>query len=381
VSGPAPAAPLRVLQLLDFLRPGVGVPETLLLMVGPCRAAGVELHVAALHRETGDLGEELAALGVPLLDLDLGLLRRPRRLLRLLSYVRRREISVVHANEYRAIRLALALERFAPSLRVLGHLRVTGNVRSTGGRRERWLARNARRLVELVAVSQAVLDEFRLATGISGFGRVIFNGRPLARFADAAQSGARELARRALGLEPGRLVLVCAASLQASKDHATLLRAAAKLARDGPGFTLLLAGEGPAERELSELCASLELGDRVRFLGRRGDVPDLLACADLYVSSSLREGLPGSVIEAQASGLPCVVTRCGGPEEVVVDGTTGLVVPPGDADALARAVVTLSRDAGLRARMAAAARENARRFDLSRMVEAWVELYRESVAR
>lgn len=181
MAGAAP--PLRVLQLLDFLRPGVGVPETLRLMVEPCRARGVELVVAALHREPGDLGDALAAAGVTLVDLDFRRLRGARRAVALWRALRRERIAVVHANEFRAIELALKVDRVPPRTPILGHLRVTGNVRSTSGARERWLARHAPRLRELVAVSQAVLDDFRAATGLAQCGRVIWNGRPLERFA------------------------------------------------------------------------------------------------------------------------------------------------------------------------------------------------------
>jgi glycosyltransferase involved in cell wall biosynthesis len=102
--------------------------------------------------------------------------------------------------------------------------------------------------------------------------------------------------------------------------------------------------------------------------------------ADLYVATSVREGLPGSVIEAQASGLPCVVTRCGGPEEVVVDGASGRIVAVGDDTAVAKAIGELALDPGRRARMGEAARANARRFDLERMADEWCDLYRHSFA-
>ncbi len=377
----ASAARVPVLYLLDLLRPGVGVPETLRFLIEPVRAAGFELHVGALHREPGDLGDELAARAVPLLDLAAsGFASTLRRMARTGLYLRRHRIALIHANEYRAIHLALRLAQFAPRLRVVGHLRVTGNVRSSSGRRERWLARHARRMSELVAVSQAVLDDFRDATGLRDFGRVIWNGRPLVRFERAADPAERERTRRSLGIAEGVPLLICAATLQPSKDHPTLLRAAARLKQEGVAFTLLLAGEGPARGELEALAASLDLAPQVRLLGRRDDVPQLLSCADLYVSASLREGLPGSVIEAQASGLPCVVTRCGGPEEVVVDGESGLVVPPSDPAALSSALATLLRDAPLRSRMAAAARANARRFDLDRTVAAWSEVYRAALS-
>ena len=374
--GAAGAPPLRVLQVIDLLRPGVGVPETLRMMVGPARARGVEFTVAALHREPGDFGEELARAGVAVHDLDFKLWRGARRVAAIARIARNERIAVVHANEARAIELSLRARRLAPSLRVVGHLRVTGNVRSGSGRRERWLARNAPKLFEMVAVSQAVLSDFRDAIGLKDGGRVILNGRPLERFLAPLPPVERARRRAGLGVADGTALLLCAATLQPSKDHPTLLRAMAELAKGERPFLLLLAGDGPDHAALEEQARTLRLGERVRFLGRRDDVADLMKAADLYVMTSVREGLPGSVVEAQASGLPCVVTRCGGPEEVVVDGVTGSVVPVGDAVSVANVVVELLADEGKRAGMAAAARANAKRFDIDRMIDEWVALYR-----
>jgi glycosyltransferase involved in cell wall biosynthesis len=374
--GAAGAPPLRVLQVIDLLRPGVGVPETLRMMVEPARARGVEFTVAALHREPGDFGEELERAGVPVHDLDFKLWRGARRVFALRRIVRDERIAVVHANEARAIELALKARRLVPSLRVVGHLRVTGNVRSGSGRRERWLARNAPRLFEMVAVSQAVLSDFRDATGLKDGGRVILNGRPLERFLAPLPPAERASRRAGLGVPDGVALLLCAATLQPSKDHPTLLRAMAELGESERPFVLLLAGDGPDRAALEEQARALRLGERVRFLGRRDDVAELMKIADLYVMTSVREGLPGSVVEAQASGLPCVVTRCGGPEEVVADGVTGVVVPVGDAESVANVVAALLADEGRRATMSAAARANAKRFDLSRMIDEWVALYR-----
>jgi glycosyltransferase involved in cell wall biosynthesis len=370
---------LRVLQLLDRLEPGVGVPETLKLLVGPCRARGVDFAVASLHRGEGDLGEELARGGTPVHGLDFRFWREARRLWTLRSIVARERTPVVHANECRSIELALKLKRFVPKLRVLGHLRVTGNVRSGSGRREKWLAKHAPELDEMVAVSRAVLADYHTATGVKG-GRVILNGRPLDRFTAPPDPKERELRRSQFVVPGDAVLLLCAATLQPSKDHPTLLRALARLRVQGLPFVLLLAGDGPDRASLEALARELALDDVVRFLGRRDDVPALMRIADLYVATSVREGLPGSVIEAQASGLPCVVTSCGGPEEVVVDGASGKIVAVGDDTAVARAIGELALDAGRRARMGEAARANARRFDLERMADEWCDLYRHSYA-
>jgi len=216
--GAAGAPPLRVLQVIDLLRPGVGVPETLRMMVEPARARGVEFTVAALHREPGDLGEELGRAGVPVHDLDFKLWRGARRVAAIARIARNDRIAVVHANEARAIELALKARRLVPSLRVVGHLRVTGNVRSGSGRRERWLARNAPKLFEMVAVAQAVLSDFRDATGLKDGGRVILNGRPLERFLAPLPPAERARQRAELGVPDGTALLLCAATLQPSKD-------------------------------------------------------------------------------------------------------------------------------------------------------------------
>jgi glycosyltransferase involved in cell wall biosynthesis len=122
--------------------------------------------------------------------------------------------------------------------------------------------------------------------------------------------------------------------------------------------------------------------DKLVFAGWRDDVPELLCLFDLFVSSSIEEGLGTSVMQALASGTPAVVTDAGGLPEVVDDGGTGLVVPAGDAAALAGAVVRLLNDGGLRATMCDAACRTARaRFAPERMVEGTLAVYREVLAR
>ena len=159
------------------------------------------------------------------------------------------------------------------------------------------------------------------------------------------------------------------ARLAPQKDHRTLI-AAARLV---PEADFVVAGDGELRAELEQLAE----GTRVRFLGERDDVPELLASFDLFAFPSRFEGLCLAVIEAQAAGVPVVATPVGGIRESVVDGETGLLVPIGDAPALAAAIRRLLEDRDAARAMAAAARRRVRdRFSIDRMVEDTLRLYR-----
>jgi glycosyltransferase involved in cell wall biosynthesis len=174
--------------------------------------------------------------------------------------------------------------------------------------------------------------------------------------------------------------IIAVGRLKAPKDFLTLVRAVSALPEGSS--EALIVGEGPDRPRLEEEIRSLGLGERVRLLGERHDVPELLADADVFVLSSSSEGLPVSVLEAMAAGLPVVASRVGGVAELVVDGETGILVRPGDASALAAALSSLIADPAERRRLGAAGRARAEeRFDLEPFRRAHVELYSRELAR
>jgi len=144
-----------------------------------------------------------------------------------------------------------------------------------------------------------------------------------------------------------------------------------------PEVRLLLVGEGPSREGLEDAAQELGIVDRVHFLGFRDDVPRVLSALDCFVLPSLSEGLSIATLEAMAAGLPVVVTDSGGPSELVSDGESGLIVPPGDSSALAQALIAVLHDHDLAGRLGRAARRRADGFDLSVMVERYDALYRE----
>src|SRR5262249_51466003 len=137
-------------------------------------------------------------------------------------------------------------------------------------------------------------------------------------------------------------------------------------------------GEGPEEPKVRDVVRELNLEERVRFLGLRKDVARLLGAADVFLLTSTSEGIPLTVIEAMAAGLPVVGTRLGGMAEGGEDGSTGLLTPSGDAAGLAGHLGKLAEDPALRRRMGERGRERAReRFSEARMHEAYARVYEE----
>jgi glycosyltransferase involved in cell wall biosynthesis len=180
-------------------------------------------------------------------------------------------------------------------------------------------------------------------------------------------------------LNGGTPRLVSVGRLKAPKDYATLMRALAAL--PSGSFEALIVGDGPLRPEVEAELAHLGLANAVRLLGERTDVPELLAGSDLFVLSSASEGLPLSVEEAMAAGLPVVASAVGGVPELVLEGETGYLVPPGQPGRLAAALGSLLADPELRRRMGSSGRARAEeRFDLAAFRRAHVDLYEQLLA-
>lgn len=193
----------------------------------------------------------------------------------------------------------------------------------------------------------------------------------------------RPIARPLLGdfAPPGTRVVVNVARLDKVKDHAGLIAAFKLLQRDDVPATdcrLVIAGEGPQRRALERQIAELDLARVVRLLGDRGDIAELLAEADVFALSSIAEGMPVTLLEAMAAGLPVVATDVGDVASVVADGVTGTLVPAHDPPALAAALGSYLADENRRRAHGDAARTRAvERFGLGAMVSAYVSLYDE----
>ncbi|RME06219.1 MAG: glycosyltransferase family 1 protein, partial [Anaerolineae bacterium] len=210
---------------------------------------------------------------------------------------------------------------------------------------------------------------------------VILNGvDPPAPSASPAETRAR-LADE-LGIPPDVPLLLAVGRLVEQKGFRYLLAALPAVWRDFPRAHVLIAGEGHLRGELEAQVRSLELDSQVHFPGIRGDVPDLLAAADVFVLPSLWEGLPIALLEAMGAGRPVVATRVEGVEDVLENGVNGLLVPPGDSAALAEAITRLLADADLRGVLGRRARQRVEQdFTIEKMCRAYEQLFVDLMAR
>lgn len=313
----------------------------------------------------GELADELEAHGWPVeaIGLEPGL--QPRWPFKLAKLFRYWGADIVHTHNERPLIYSAPAARLARVQTVIHtkHGRGVGNTR-----RQNWLVASIARLTDhFICVSddctRLAIEQGVPAKRVS----TLHNGIDLASFDGNG------------GAEAGPAVIV--ARLCPEKDHATLLRATALVMRQEPNFRLRIAGDGPCRNDLQALAAQLQLGPGVEFVGLARDVPALLKQARLYVLSSISEGVSLTLLEAMASGLPIVATRVGGTPEVVIDGETGLLVPAGDAERLAAALLQLWRDDRAGRSMGCAGRRRVQeRFDVRRMVARYEELYGHSPA-
>lgn len=204
--------------------------------------------------------------------------------------------------------------------------------------------------------------------------RVVHNGIDVRKYAPVADRSFR----REVGVGSGEFLLGAIGNIRAPKGYRVLLEAVARLRRRDLPVRLVVVGDtrDPLYPELVEARSALGLDGIVEFTGFREDVPRVLGALDALVVSSTAEGFSLAIAQALASGVPVVSTRCGGPEEILEDDRTGLLVEAGSAGALAGAIERIAVDDRLRARLSRTGRRHAERnFSLSRMVERYAALY------
>jgi glycosyltransferase involved in cell wall biosynthesis len=212
-----------------------------------------------------------------------------------------------------------------------------------------WRLRHA---AGVVCVSEFIRSQ-ALAHGTpAARARAILNTQALG----AEPTRTRAAVREELGLAADAPVVVFVSRLAEGKGHADALRAFASVLSEVPSARLLIVGDGELEASLKDEAERLALGDAVRFLGFRRDIAELLAASDFFLHPARQEPFGLVILEAAAHGLPTIAYDDGGPREIIRDGVSGRLVPPGDTAGLAQAIVRWIKDPGERERLGAAAR-------------------------
>lgn len=205
---------------------------------------------------------------------------------------------------------------------------------------------------------------------------MIYNGIDLPPYTGGTQE--RAGVRQELGVGPDERLILQVARLDSLKDHVTAVRTMARLVQRRREARLFLVGEGPMRPVIEGLIARHGLGHSVRLLGLRRDVPRLLSAADLFLLTSISEGIPLTLIEAMAAGLPVVATGVSGVPEVVEDGVPGALAPAGDGAALAEKIGELIEQPYLGEQMGRRGRDRAvALFSQEQMHGRYAQLYQE----
>lgn len=335
----------------------------------------------------GPLARDLEAAGVPVMVVGMRGIRQarglarvtailtwPAGLFRLLRFVRRSRPHILHGLLFHGYVLGAFAGRVAgvaivvASRRSLSHFKQHRRLyRLLEDRANRWT-----RLV--IANSEAVRADAMQSEGLPADKViVIHNGLDLAAY----QRDADPHVRDQFGAGEGPTVLVVA-NLIAYKGHREFLEAWREVCLTWPSAVALLAGDGPERPVLEAQVREAGLVERVRFLGTRRDVPALLAVADLLVHPSREEGFCNAIIEAMAAGRPVVATSVGGNREAIIEGRTGLIVPPDNPSALAKAMLEIL---GREDRGRSLGRDGQRRamdaFGRATMIGAYERVYRQ----
>jgi glycosyltransferase involved in cell wall biosynthesis len=369
----------RILHLIDTTGPGGAETVFVELATGldPERWPGL-----AVVTGPGWVCDQVEARGIqPVVVPSLQRSFDVRFLGRLVRVIRRHRIDLVQTHLLGSAVYGVIAARWAGARVVCtfhGHwdLQGAGRLRAF----KRWLVdRGADRLV---FVSESLRTAFREAGFVRG-GRtgsaVIHNGvvMPEGR-------GEREGVRRDLGIADGQFLVGAIGNVRPAKRYDIFIDAAAQVCARCPGVRFVIAGDtaNPEFPPLVRRRAALKLEQQLTFLGFRDDVWGLVGALDLLVNTSDTEGFSLTTVQALAAGTPVLATRSGGPEEIVDDGRTGLLVPRGEVERVASGILRLLDDPALRASLAGAGQaEAARRFPLRRMLLEYENMYRQVLGR
>ena len=371
----------RVFFVLDSLNIG-GTETQAVELARRLDPAHYRITLACL-RARGPLAERLRGSAVELLEFHpRGGMNSPGgiyQLLRMAAFLRREKFDIVHAHDLWANLLGVPAAWMArvpvilSSQRDLSHLEFyqTGN--------KKWLRRVQKLSHAVLANAGSIRDGLIAEEGFPPQKvRVIYNGVDMERFARAPHDRTLLLP----GIGNGKLVVLVGNMHTDVKGHPTLIAAAAEVVREFPDTRFLFVGDGAGRKDFEAQVAALGIQSNILFLGRRNDVPEVLACCDIAVLPSKAEGLPNAVLEYLAAGLPAIASNVGGNAEVIQDGVSGLLVPPGDSGALAQALLNVLRDPDLARRLGSGGQEHVRKnFSFERMIEQVDDLYTELLDR
>jgi glycosyltransferase involved in cell wall biosynthesis len=365
----------RVFYFIDSLSSG-GSESQMVQVACRLKSAQYEITVGCLHAR-GPLLEPLHQAGVPVREFapnrSLISSSGAHQLLRLVRFLRRERFDVFHSHDLWSNLLGVPAAWLARTPLIISSQRDLGHLWWYTPLRRKVLGWVHRLASVTVANSMAVRQFLVAELGIDPTRiRVIRNGVDCGRFSGLPR--AREVLSPLLTTEHKLIAVV--ANMHRGKGHDLIVQAGRVICQQCPQARFILIGDGEQRPQLEEQVKQMGLVENFLFLGHRKDVPALLAGCDMSLMASEAEGLPNVILESMAAGLPVVAGGVGGILEVLEDGTTGLVVPPENASAIAEAVLRVLEDPSLARRLARAAQQQAyKSFSFDRVLSELQTLY------
>lgn len=377
----SPRVPPERTRILGVTKSTGGVAAYNLTLCERLRDSGYGVSVICLSEGSESFARRLEDRGISTTTMEMARytiapVSDLRLAIRLILHVRRHPADLIIAHGAKAGFLSRLAGRLAgvPVLYVVHAMSFLRRVRGQRAILYRQLERLGSLLGgQIVAISRAMSDELvRCKIARASEVAVVHTGIDPEKLSCPRDPS---IARQALGLDPHRPVIGWVGRLHPDKAPLDFVRAAELVARSVPGVQLIMAGEGSLADDVQALAQRLGLGNRLITAGWQDDVASLYSALDIYVATSLSEGLPVTLLEAMAAGRPAVATAVGGVAEVIRHGVDGYLVDVGDHRAMARHCAELLLNGRRRAAMGQAARERVTTcFTVGRMMERWQDL-------
>ena len=371
-----------IIWMIDSLGPG-GAEQLMPTMMKRFKDAGFNIRVCALQTRAGNpIAADLKRIGLPVDLIPVPNLRHPLNLFRVLSYFKIHRPQLVHTQlEFSDILGTLAA-------RILGipSVSTVHILDKSAEKKSKVMRLKLRRFVlrkfcsRIIAVSEKTRTH-HLKTGGLDPNKVttVYNGIDIARFKVTNESQITKT-KQVLHLPLNSQIIITVAVLREPKGIQYMINALPAILEEIPDIHYLVVGDGAYGTSLKDLSAALSIQDHITFAGHRTDIPDLLACGDIFVLPTLGDALPTVLIEALAAGKPIVASNVGGVPEIIENGVNGVLIPPGDSSGLADACLQLLKNREQASQMILAGSQTVwQRFNVDAQVKQLSNIYEEIV--
>jgi glycosyltransferase involved in cell wall biosynthesis len=262
-------------------------------------------------------------------------------LFRLIRILKERNVDILHCHAHKPSFYGALAAMFAKTPVVLSH--VHGLNRTRNFKRKLMNLLLLRKFTRIIAVANSVKEDILRSNWSLSTEKlsVLENSVDYKRFADVSTS--KEVAKKMLGLPQDVFVFGTAGRLAPTKGLIHLIGAFPKVKELNPSAHLILLGDGPCRAELEQHVSNMSCRDSIHFLGHRDNIEQLLRGMDVFVLSSVAEGMPRVILEVMAAGVPCIASAVGGIPEIITNNETGFLVPSKDEKTLAKAMIAIAK--------------------------------------